>query len=190
MSPQDRVVLDTNVVSYLLRGSPIGQYYSQLLAGHLGCVACVTPEELYFGADKRNWGARKREALEAFIAEYVLLPVNLEIARISGRIRAERARVGCVLDRADAWIAASALWLGAPLFTHDRDFRGIEGLRLVTAPAVRIGDSSRAASAASHPPKGTVLAGHAGRFQPTLAHLTAKWSGVFEPRQTPGLEAR
>ena len=37
------------------------------------------------------------------------------------------------LSVADAWIAATALYLGCPLATHDRDFIGIPNLRLITA---------------------------------------------------------
>jgi predicted nucleic acid-binding protein len=61
MSVPDRVVVDTNVLSYFLRGELIGADYERLLAGRVSCVACVTPEELYFGAQKRNWGDRKRK---------------------------------------------------------------------------------------------------------------------------------
>ncbi len=136
MNSPDRVVVDTNVLSYLFRRSLMGAYYRRQLVGKVNCVACTTPEELYFGAEKRNWGDRKRQALDAFITDYVLLPVTFDIARISGHIRAERARAGRPLDKADAWIAATALGHGLPLFTHDRDFQGIEGLRVVTLPEV------------------------------------------------------
>lgn len=93
----------------------------------------MTPEELYFGAEKRKWGSRKRRALDAFIAEYALLPPDLDVARVSARLRAERERAGRALDTPDAWIAATAFHYGLPLFTHDGDFEGIEGLRIVTA---------------------------------------------------------
>jgi hypothetical protein len=41
--------------------------------------------------------------------------------------------VGRALGIADAWIAATALGYGLPLFTHDGDFEGVTGLCLVTA---------------------------------------------------------
>jgi len=58
--------------------------------------------------------------------------VSVDIARLSGRIRAQRTRIGRPIERADAWIAATALDLGLPLFTHDHEFYGIDGLRVVT----------------------------------------------------------
>jgi len=132
MSSLDRVVLDTNVLSYFLRESLIGAQYKRLVAGQVMCVACVTPEELYYGAERCKWGPRRRRSLEAVFADCVLLPVSFEIAKVSARLRAERARVGRPIERADAWIAASALGLDLPLVTHDHDFYGIDGLRLVT----------------------------------------------------------
>jgi len=90
MNPPSGVLFDTNVVSYLLRGSPLGTYYERQCVGQVGYLACVTPEELYFGAEKRKWGGRKRRALDKFIAQRVVLPADLEIAKISARLRAER----------------------------------------------------------------------------------------------------
>lgn len=132
MSAARRVVLDTNVLSYLFRRSSLGEQYRGLLEMRVGCVACVTPEELYFGAEKRKWGYRKRAELESFITERIVLPATLEVARISGHLRAARERQGRPLERADAWIAATALRHGVPLITHDRDFDGIAGLQVIT----------------------------------------------------------
>lgn len=143
MSLYRRAVVDTNVLSYMLRGSVQGQYYRSMLTGYFQGVVCVTPEELYFGAERRNWGARRIAALEALIDECVLLPVSLEIARTSVRLRAQRERAGKPLECADAWIAATALCYRAPLFTHDGDFEGIEGLQIITARISQVEDSCR-----------------------------------------------
>jgi predicted nucleic acid-binding protein len=80
------VLVDTNILSYLLRRSPLGMHYERLRAGRLAFVACTTPEELYFGAEKKKWGAAKRRELEALIAEYGVLPGDLDIAKISARV--------------------------------------------------------------------------------------------------------
>lgn len=132
MNPLHRVVLDTNVLSYILRRSLLGARYKQLLLGKLGCVACVTPEELSFGAQRRNWGKDRCKALRSLIDEYEFLPGTFDIAMLSATIRAGRALVGRPLNMADAWIAATAVGHRLPLVTHDKDFEGIEGLRVVT----------------------------------------------------------
>lgn len=73
-----------------------------------------------------------RRPIEAILDDCVLLPVSFDVAKVSARLRAERARAGRPMEPADAWIAATALALDLPLFTHDHDFYGIDGLRLMT----------------------------------------------------------
>jgi tRNA(fMet)-specific endonuclease VapC len=127
--------VDTNVFSYLLTENALGARYASLLAECVLCLSFVTPEESFYGADRRNWGARRRRELEAHIAGCILLPMNLEIARISGRLRADRERCGRPLSHPDAWIAATALWYGLPAVSHDRDLLGIDGLRVIATGA-------------------------------------------------------
>jgi predicted nucleic acid-binding protein len=139
MNPLSGVLLDTNVVSYLFEQSPLGVYYECQRADRVCYVSCVTSEELYFGAEKRKWGNRKRGALDAFISEYIVLPADFDLSKITARLRAERERAGRRLSNADAWIAATALDYSLALFTHDQDFEGILGLHTVTAPPVSRG---------------------------------------------------
>jgi tRNA(fMet)-specific endonuclease VapC len=134
----EHVVLDTNILSCMLEESPRGQRYLTLLDEYTGCVACLTPEEMYFGASKGKWGPRRWRELERLIAEQILLPVSLEIARTSGHLRASRERIGRRLECADAWIAATAMCNDMQLVTHDQDFHDIEGLKLFTLSGWRI----------------------------------------------------
>lgn len=90
---------------------------------------------MYFGAQKRKWGDRKRRALDAFISDYIVLPADFDLSKICARLRAERECAGRRLSNADAWIAATALDYGLTLFTHDGDFQGIVELHTVTARA-------------------------------------------------------
>jgi predicted nucleic acid-binding protein len=136
--PAENVVLDTNILSYMMEESPRGQRYRDLLDEYTGCIACLTPEELYFGASKGKWGPRRSSELERLIAEQVLLPVSLDIARTSGLLRASRERIGRRLECADAWIAATAMCNDMHLVTHDQDFHDIEGLKLFTLSGWRV----------------------------------------------------
>ena len=47
-----RVMVDTNVVSYLMRGGSLAKRYRPHLQGRLSAIAFVTVGELYFGAEK------------------------------------------------------------------------------------------------------------------------------------------
>lgn len=87
---------------------------------------------LVHGAARNNWGYRKIASLDAFIARFLLLKPDSEIANLSGAIRARCDQVGRALSWADSWAAATALWLRVPLVVHDRDLERIPGLRVLT----------------------------------------------------------
>ena len=57
-----RVIVDTNVVSYLMRGGSLAERYRPHLRGRLSAIAFVTVGELYFGAEKAEWGAMTHNA--------------------------------------------------------------------------------------------------------------------------------
>lgn len=58
------LLLDTNVVSYLMRGHALGRAYRPLLANHALAVSFMTVAELYEGAYRNNWGTAMRHALD------------------------------------------------------------------------------------------------------------------------------
>ena len=127
------IILDTNIVSYLMRGGELADAYTPHIRGRLLAIAFITVGELYFGAEKRNWGEKRRNELEATLRNFVVIPYDHEIARCYGRLVAERQRDGRSHSPNDAWIAACAVRHGTPLITHNAgDFEGIAGLEVIT----------------------------------------------------------
>lgn len=127
------IILDTNVVSYLMRGGQLAQEYMPHVRGRLLAITFITVGELYFGAEKANWGQKRRTKLETTLRNFVVIPYDHEIARCYGRLVAERQRGGKPIAPNDAWIAACAVRHGVPLITHDAgDFKGITGLKVIT----------------------------------------------------------
>ena len=126
------LVADTNVVSYLFENGDLGFEYRYLISGQPIGVTLLTVEELEYGAAVARWGDRRRRALHAFLNAFYLLPTPLEIAEICANLRAERSRVGRPIELADAWVAATGLWYGVPVVTHDRDLERIPGLEVLT----------------------------------------------------------
>lgn len=55
---EGKIVVDTNVVSYIMKGNDLGRAYALHLQGKLASVSFVTVGELYFGAEKGSWGKR------------------------------------------------------------------------------------------------------------------------------------
>lgn len=131
--PSGKVLLDTNVVSYLMRGGELAQRYLPHLDNKLAAISFITVGELYFGAEKRGWGELKRRSLEATLHSFVVIPYDAEIARHYGRAIAERQRIGRPIETNDAWIAACASRHAIPLVTHNAgDFRDITSLEIIS----------------------------------------------------------
>jgi tRNA(fMet)-specific endonuclease VapC len=128
-----RVILDTNIVSYVMRGGPEAEAYAPYIDGKLSAITFITVGEMYFGAEKKNWGAQRRNQLETVLRNFVVIPYDHEVARCYGRLVAERRRHGRPIDPNDAWIAACAVRHAVPLITHNaKDFEGISALQVIT----------------------------------------------------------
>ena len=126
----DRLV-DTNIVSFLLKKKPIGRRYQHHLVGHQPVISFMTLAELLEGAERAHWGDQKRADLERTLGTYVIVESSLQLCEIWARIRAGRRKQPIAVD--DAWIAAKALAYDCPLATHNpSDFRGISGLEIIT----------------------------------------------------------
>lgn len=129
-----RIILDTNIVSYLMKGVPLAETYVQHVQGRLLAISFITVGELYFGAENKSWGKRKRAELETTLHNFVVIPYDHEIARCYGRLRADRKHDGRPIAPNDAWIAACATRHAVPLVTHNaKDFEGIASLEVITA---------------------------------------------------------
>ena len=128
------VVVDTNVVSYLLKGDSRGRLYREHLAGKTLAVSFMTVAELYEWGYRRSWGEQRFRELEDDLGNYILIPHSEEVCRCWGRIRA--ARRHRPISVGDAWIAATAVTHGCPLVTHNPvDFKGVPGLSVMTGLA-------------------------------------------------------
>ena len=128
------VVLDSVVVSMLLRRDEPAEYYRAEIEGLRPVISFQTREEALFGAIRAGWGVRRMNALHQHLDQYEMVPSSLELIRVSAQLRSDRKKAGRALTTADAWIAATAIMLACPLASHDGDFSGIPGLELIRAP--------------------------------------------------------
>jgi tRNA(fMet)-specific endonuclease VapC len=124
-------VLDTNIVSYLMKSHSLAEAYRSHLQGNVLAISFMTVAELFEGAFRARWGERRRAALEFGLQSYMIVPYSAEICRRWGQVRYERRRQP--ISGEDAWIAATALVQGAPLITHNpSDFQGIASLTVIS----------------------------------------------------------
>lgn len=127
----DGVILDTNVVSFLMRGDTRAELYRRHLESRTLAISFMTVGELYEGAFRGGWSDARLAALEAQIRNYVVVPYSNRLCRIWGQVRTERRQQPISVD--DAWIAATALSLGCPIVTHNpTDFADIPNLSIIS----------------------------------------------------------
>ena len=125
------LLLDTNIVSYLMRSDPIGRLYRPYLANHSLAVSFMTLAELYEGAFRGNWGTEKRRSIDELHNSFVVIPSDRKLCSRWAEVRYARRRQPISVE--DAWIAATAIEYACPLVTHNaKDFHSIPGLTIIT----------------------------------------------------------
>lgn len=129
------VVVDTNVVSYIIkRDTRAAEYEALLLEFPDALLSFQTMAEIEFGMDRALWGPARRSSTRRFLGRFEVMYPDPQLCRLWAQIRAFREGIGRTLHPAVAWIAALAVDLGCPVLTHNaRDFFDIPGLPVITA---------------------------------------------------------
>lgn len=130
----DRVVIaDTSIISCAFKRQPLAERYNSLLIGREVRISFTTVGELQRWAERSAWGARRRLDLKLFLTRFPMIPCTAGIPELFAKVIVERERAGRPMQRDDAWIAATAIHHDLPLVTHDTNFLGTEGLRVISA---------------------------------------------------------
>jgi len=122
------IILDTNVVSELMKPSPDVSVRGWLTA--IGetplTTTTVTVAEIQFGLRRLPEGRRKvdlQARFDALAGALGVLPLDEPAARETGRLRAMREAAGLASHPSDMMIAGIAAAAGAPLATRNiKDF--------------------------------------------------------------------
>lgn len=123
-------MLDTDSVSYALRGH--GQVGARILEHRPSeiCISAITLAELRYGASRR--GSRKlHELIDAFTANVAVMPFDEACAAHFGVIASGLAERGSPIGEYDALIAAHAVALELTFVTNNvKHFARLAGLRV------------------------------------------------------------
>ena len=123
-------MLDTNMVSHIIKRQP--QAITRLLEVpmHSVCISAVTAGELAFGLAKRPQALALRDAVNEFLRRVEVMPWDAAVAQTYGTLRASLYKKGTPLAALDLQIAAHALHVNATLVSNDRVFAQV-GLLVV-----------------------------------------------------------
>ncbi|MEJ7826521.1 MAG: PIN domain-containing protein [Solirubrobacteraceae bacterium] len=119
-----RALLDTSVVIGGPQPADVGE----------ACVSAMTLAELHYGvlhapdAATRTVRLRRLALVES---EFDPLPIDGDVARAYGAILAAARAAGRRPRTADVLIAATATANGLPVYTRDRDFEHLPGVRAI-----------------------------------------------------------
>ena len=125
-----RYMLDTNTVSYLIKGHPA--VVRRVMAASMSdlCISAITEGELLFGLVKRPEARRLQTAVQELLRRVDVLPWNSAISDFYGISRVDLEKQGKTLAPLDLLIASHALGTDAVLVSSDKAFNQLATLSL------------------------------------------------------------
>ena len=106
----------------MFRKSPLFTPYQHLLGDYFPVLCFQTVAELRQGAMLARWGTPRQNDLKMFLANFEISTYSDQLATHWAEVMVDARSAGRRLEAGDAWIAATARYLNAPLLTHDKDF--------------------------------------------------------------------
>ena len=131
-----RIVVDTDIAAYIFNWHSSAQRWVDDLRDSELILAFPSIAEMRMRAMAEGWGVRRRNLLEHFMRGFGAAYADDALCTSWGALRARARSAGRSLSPQDAWIAATALRLDAPLATNNRSgFEHIQRLRLLPPQA-------------------------------------------------------
>lgn len=85
----NEILVDTDVVSYLLNRHSLAEEYEKLLFGYRPMVSFITVAEMYRGAYKKSWGPRRMAELAIHLRRFAVVPSSLQVCLSSHMRRSQ-----------------------------------------------------------------------------------------------------
>jgi predicted nucleic acid-binding protein len=116
----NRILVDTNIILYLLSGS---ESIAQLINNSTIYISFITELEIL---SFKEISEKEKKQIKKIFNEFVIVDINEEIKSKTIEIRSNSS-----LKLPDSIIAATAQFLDLPLLTADKDFQRVKNLDLL-----------------------------------------------------------
>ncbi|MCZ7395494.1 MAG: type II toxin-antitoxin system VapC family toxin [Candidatus Methanoperedens sp.] len=124
-----KLVVDTNaVIAYREGLSSVCNWIDET---DILFLPVVVLGELLYGAINSAKPQKNENEIKIFSANSVLVPVDEGIAIRYAKVRLKLKKAGCPIPENDIWVAATCLYLDAPLLSKDAHFDSIPGLDII-----------------------------------------------------------
>jgi len=125
-----KYMLDTNIVSYLIKGNE--QVANHIIALPITsiCISAITEGELLAGIAKRPEAKKLHLAVHEFLRRVDVIAWDSNTAEHYGQLRSKLESLGSTLSPLDMLIAAHAVSINAILVTNDQAFKTINQLTI------------------------------------------------------------
>ena len=120
-------LIDTNVIVKLMNGDQKTIQIFETLDDIY--ISAITAGELLYGAKKSSRSMENLSLFHKFLSEYIVLTVDKEVSNSYADIKLQLVKKGVNIPENDLWIAAVAINSDLTLFTYDKHFDSIEGLK-------------------------------------------------------------
>jgi len=124
----EAVLMDTSVASLLhpqKRRSTLLAWYEPHLVRKRLILSFQSVAELWSWGVENRWTRKDFRRLERFFGRFVVVPYDLELAKVWAEVTAHGKMRGRRLESGDAWIIATAVHRRLPLVSHDKDHLGL-----------------------------------------------------------------
>lgn len=128
-----RYLLDTNIVSYFVKGvnAPLVKRMQRAFTAQDIAISAITRAEIRSGLEMMEALDKRRRRIDLLLTELPVLSWNTEAADQFGRINAHLRRNGTPIGDMDTLIAAHTLAENLTLVTHNtRHFEKVLGLKV------------------------------------------------------------
>jgi predicted nucleic acid-binding protein len=128
------VVIDTDVVSYLFKRDSRARAFRRYLLGKRHLLSFMTIAEIDRWALEHQWGKPNLDRLARFLRRFIVPSMDRATCGLWAKATDDARGSGRPISCADAWIAATALQLNAPLVTNNpTDHAGVSGLTVLSS---------------------------------------------------------